>query len=190
MPFSRIIFRKCCGDALRPWRADGLNQPIYRIPFVWSLLAPGCYRRVCGIQISLKFPPDSIPFDPIRPLIGGVFSNAAQKYPKLFGNIVFETFPYLLPCLVVATSIVISVAVGFVYLKEASIFSSNDCKRYLPCEVRLFLRKRDQQYHGITQFLTVSRSTTINCCQRSLPRTPDPCGAFPSFELSVYQDSH
>jgi len=54
----------------------------------------------------------------VGPLIGGVFSNAAQKYPKLFGNIVFETFPYLLPCLVVATSIVISVAVGFVYLKE------------------------------------------------------------------------
>ncbi|KLO14164.1 MFS general substrate transporter [Schizopora paradoxa] len=54
----------------------------------------------------------------VGPLIGGTFSNAAQKYPELFGNALFETFPYLLPCLVVASFIAISVVVGFFCLSE------------------------------------------------------------------------
>ncbi|THH06753.1 hypothetical protein EW145_g3866 [Phellinidium pouzarii] len=44
----------------------------------------------------------------IGPLIGGVFSDAAQKYPKWFGTALFEAYPYLLPCLVVAVTTMIA----------------------------------------------------------------------------------
>ncbi|KAI5122039.1 hypothetical protein M0805_006024 [Coniferiporia weirii] len=54
----------------------------------------------------------------IGPLIGGTFSDAARKYPEWFGTTLFRTFPYLLPCLVVATLAIISVCVGYFLLQE------------------------------------------------------------------------
>lgn len=55
------------------------------------------------------------------PLIGGTFSNAAQKYPTWFGTTFFVTFPYFLPCFVVACVTLFSVVIGYFWLEEVSI---------------------------------------------------------------------
>ncbi|KAL5511682.1 hypothetical protein ACEPAH_4900 [Sanghuangporus vaninii] len=54
----------------------------------------------------------------IGPLIGGTFSNAAQKYPSWFGNHFYHSHPYFLPCFIVACTTLLTVLVGYICLRE------------------------------------------------------------------------
>ncbi|KAK7032778.1 MFS domain-containing protein [Favolaschia claudopus] len=58
----------------------------------------------------------------IAPLIGGVLSNPATKWPNTFGKIeVFRSHPYFLPCAVAGCIALASFAIAFIGLKEASL---------------------------------------------------------------------
>lgn len=57
----------------------------------------------------------------IRPLLGGTFSNPAEKFPSLFDNHLFRTYPYLLPSLVAASIAFSGVIFGIFFLEEVSV---------------------------------------------------------------------
>ena len=54
----------------------------------------------------------------ISPLLGGALSNPAEKIPRLFKDTPFAWYPYLLPCSVVAGTILTTVLIGAYCLKE------------------------------------------------------------------------
>lgn len=55
-----------------------------------------------------------------RPLLGGTFSNPADKYPSLFDTALFRTYPYLLPSLTAASIAVCGATFGLFYLEEVN----------------------------------------------------------------------
>ncbi|TFK50147.1 member of major facilitator superfamily multidrug-resistance, DHA1 sub-family [Heliocybe sulcata] len=71
----------------------------------------------------------------LGPIIGGMLSRPAERFPNLFGHNEFlKTYPYFLPCAVPATFTVIAWLVTFFFLKE-TVKS--------PVSVRQLLRLRD-----------------------------------------------
>ncbi|KAG6849613.1 hypothetical protein H0H93_006896 [Arthromyces matolae] len=55
----------------------------------------------------------------IAPIIGGLLSQPATRWPDLFGKIpFFQQYPYLLPCAVAALISVLTAVCGFMGLKE------------------------------------------------------------------------
>ncbi|KAI0748012.1 MFS general substrate transporter [Daedaleopsis nitida] len=54
----------------------------------------------------------------IGPLMGGLLSNPAQKFPGLFNTPLFRRYPYLLPCIAAAIIAWSGCLYGFFYLKE------------------------------------------------------------------------
>ncbi|KAG6333676.1 hypothetical protein ID866_5419 [Astraeus odoratus] len=57
----------------------------------------------------------------IGPMIGGLLSRPADRFPGLFGNVeFFKIYPYFLACAVPATFTAIAWLVTFLFLKEAS----------------------------------------------------------------------
>lgn len=52
------------------------------------------------------------------PLIGGVFAAPHESWPQTFTGTIFQTFPYALPCILVALPPALAVVVGVKYLKE------------------------------------------------------------------------
>ena len=95
-----------------------------------------------------------------RPLIGGSLSDAAQKYPELFGTYFFEYFPYFLPCFVVACATLVAALIGFVFLEEVSIVfckvkcnpcSSIVCKTLPSKKLRSQLRREYSITYGIAE---------------------------------------
>lgn len=57
----------------------------------------------------------------IAPLIGGIFSEPAKHYPKVFGNIqFFKEFPYALPSFIVSVIAISAAILSILFLKEVS----------------------------------------------------------------------
>lgn len=56
----------------------------------------------------------------IGPLIGGFLSRPAQKFPLLFNNFIFTTFPYLLPNILLAGIAFIGFITGIFFLSESN----------------------------------------------------------------------
>jgi hypothetical protein len=54
-----------------------------------------------------------------RPLIGGILSKPHEHYPKVFGNPLWEKYPYLLPCAVVASFTATAFLLTAFFLREA-----------------------------------------------------------------------
>src|SRR5438045_1186859 len=55
----------------------------------------------------------------IGPAIGGTFANPSKSFPSLFAqNGLFGTFPYLLPNLICASMLLISIVAGYFLLEE------------------------------------------------------------------------
>ncbi|KAI0689432.1 MFS general substrate transporter [Cytidiella melzeri] len=54
----------------------------------------------------------------IGPLLGGSFSNPAEKYPTWFDTYLFRTYPYLLPSMVAACIAIAGVIFGIFFLEE------------------------------------------------------------------------
>jgi hypothetical protein len=55
----------------------------------------------------------------IRPIIGGILSTPASRWPKIFGRIAFfQAYPYFLPCAVAALIAFASVPMAIFWLKE------------------------------------------------------------------------
>lgn len=115
MVTSWIFLWQCRCDARSSGRNDRRDEPSPRVPGVRTLLAPwGRYRvrKPSGIALvprQLKV---------IRPLIGGTFSDPAEKFGLWFNSDLFRTFPYLLPCLIVAVLTLLTVCLGNVLLQE------------------------------------------------------------------------
>lgn len=56
----------------------------------------------------------------LGPIIGGVLSRPAERFPNLFGNSKFlKEYPYFLPCAVPATLAIVAWFVTFLFLKES-----------------------------------------------------------------------
>ncbi|RDB20946.1 Endothelin-converting enzyme 1 [Hypsizygus marmoreus] len=55
----------------------------------------------------------------LGPLIGGVFSNAASKYPFFFTHRLFHLHPYFLPSFIAAMITTVGFAFSFFFLKES-----------------------------------------------------------------------
>ena len=53
-----------------------------------------------------------------RPLLGGTFSNPAEKYPQFFDIELFRAYPYLLPSLIAASVAAFGAIFGFFFLEE------------------------------------------------------------------------
>ncbi|CAG8628152.1 7970_t:CDS:2, partial [Scutellospora calospora] len=63
----------------------------------------------------------------VGPMIGGYLSNPVLNYPLIFANIIFlKDNPYLLPCLIIAFIILISILTGYFKLKEIFKSYKND----------------------------------------------------------------
>ncbi|KAL9714426.1 hypothetical protein Ac2012v2_002741 [Leucoagaricus gongylophorus] len=62
----------------------------------------------------------------VAPIIGGVLSNPATRWPNVFGRInLFREHPYFLPCLVAASIASFTFVIGFIGLKETHPSFSN-----------------------------------------------------------------
>ena len=60
-----------------------------------------------------------------RPIIGGMLSQPAKRWPNVFHKLIFfHQFPYYLPCLVSAVIALASSLFGFIGLKEVDFTSS------------------------------------------------------------------
>ena len=69
-----------------------------------------------------------------RPLIGGSLSNAADKYPELFGRWeLIKTHPYFLPSFVAAAVAALGSIGGFFCLKEVRMWSTSSPQSLLGC---------------------------------------------------------
>ncbi|KAL9714493.1 hypothetical protein Ac2012v2_002808 [Leucoagaricus gongylophorus] len=63
----------------------------------------------------------------IGPLIGGVFSKPATRWPNFFGSFaLFREYPYLLPCLTAAIISFSTCLIGFLGLKETNPYLRRD----------------------------------------------------------------
>ena len=56
----------------------------------------------------------------VAPAIGGFLQRPAERWPGVFGNTVFETFPFLLPMLCAAALTSFGGALGFLYAPETA----------------------------------------------------------------------
>ncbi|PFH51110.1 hypothetical protein AMATHDRAFT_59842 [Amanita thiersii Skay4041] len=71
----------------------------------------------------------------LGPIIGGLFSRPAERFPKLFGNNAFlKTYPYFLSCAIPATYSAMAFIVAYIFLRET-------VKRPVPIFQFLRLRK-------------------------------------------------
>jgi hypothetical protein len=61
----------------------------------------------------------------IRPIIGGVLSHPANKWPNTIGKIaLFRNYPYFLPCLVAAMVPLSTFIFTLLFLKEVKLWLS------------------------------------------------------------------
>ena len=78
--------------------------------------------RVCNCQ--LRFIDSGFSSLSFRPIIGGILSEPALRWPLLFGRIsLFVQHPYFLPCAVAALLAFVSVPIGLVGLREVMFHS-------------------------------------------------------------------
>ena len=56
-----------------------------------------------------------------RPMIGGAFANAAQKYPSLFGYDFLRQYPYFMPCFVTGSLGLLGFVLGWFSLEEVCV---------------------------------------------------------------------
>ncbi|KAJ3982702.1 major facilitator superfamily multidrug-resistance, DHA1 sub-family [Lentinula detonsa] len=59
----------------------------------------------------------------LGPLIGGSLSNIAHKYPMFFDYLFLKTYPYFLPCLVIAAINFAGVCFAYFFLREVRLSS-------------------------------------------------------------------
>ena len=55
-----------------------------------------------------------------RPLIGGVFADAPQKWPSVFPGGFWKDHPYAVPPFICAGLTLVSLAFGFGFIEEVS----------------------------------------------------------------------
>jgi len=55
-----------------------------------------------------------------RPLIGGVFADAPQKWPSIFSGSFWESHHYAVPSFICAALTLVSLASGMFFLEEVS----------------------------------------------------------------------
>jgi len=90
------------------------------MPMMWSFgtTSGSVYMDLIYIPVSFTV------FD--RPIIGGVLSNAAQRWPSTLGRIHYlQDHPYFLPCAVAGLLAFVAFAISFLSLKEVSNFSTD-----------------------------------------------------------------
>ncbi|KAG5636708.1 hypothetical protein H0H81_007104 [Sphagnurus paluster] len=79
----------------------------------------------------------------LGPIIGGLLSQPADRWPRLFGNQFFHTHPYFLPCAVAGLLAFLSAAIAFFGLKES-----------LPSKQKKHLSQEEQlEVHSTTPLL-------------------------------------
>lgn len=102
----------------------------------WSMILARCLQGICNGNIGVSKTVmveltdatnmgDAFALMPIMwsagitlgPIIGGILSNPATRWPHSFGYF-FVTHPYLLPCLVTGIVAFLTFVIGFVRLKE------------------------------------------------------------------------
>lgn len=92
------------------------------MPLVWSVGATLGFVSLHGSGCVLSL------LRPFSPILGGVLSRPATRWPETLGKIEFlRNFPYFLPCAVAAFFAFLSCAISFVGLKEVRKFRSLHC---------------------------------------------------------------
>ena len=76
--------------------------------YVNSLRRPGVVITDCQCRVSAI----------CRPIIGGVFSRPADRWPAFRHSSFWSTYPYFLPCAVPATFTIFCWFIAYFYLKE------------------------------------------------------------------------
>lgn len=59
--------------------------------------------------------------DLTRPLIGGLLSNPADRFPRLFDYGVLRAYPYILPCIISGIMSLGAVLLAYFYLEEVCL---------------------------------------------------------------------
>lgn len=85
------------------------------MPFVWSI------GQTTGQVPLFRWVEHVLIFNAYSPLIGGVLSNAAQRWPSTLGQILYlRSHPYFLPCAVAGVMSFITFVIAYFGLKEVS----------------------------------------------------------------------
>jgi len=64
----------------------------------------------------------SMKFIIIRPILGGVLSQPAERWPNVFGRLpLFEFYPYFLPCGISSFIAFLSFVLSFLALEEVRV---------------------------------------------------------------------
>ncbi|KAI0781048.1 MFS general substrate transporter [Trametes elegans] len=72
----------------------------------------------------------------ISPLMGGLFSNPADKFPQWFDTAFHRRYPYFLPCFVAAAIAFAGSAYGYFYMKESHPHLRRDLKENIQMSER------------------------------------------------------
>jgi hypothetical protein len=100
----------------------------------------------------------------VGPLIGGLLSRPAVKYPDVFppGSL-FERFPYLLPPLVSCSVTLLGLLTGFFFLTESRKphqFEVTACRSF---SLFIILKRLVGSLSGIIVVVQLCRSSTSSC---------------------------
>ncbi|KAJ1921901.1 hypothetical protein H4219_000247 [Mycoemilia scoparia] len=100
----------------------------------------------------------------IGPTIGGFLSQPAKQYPGIFGGIwLFETFPYLLPCMIGSSLSLFGIIYGYFNLKET--LNSGDNVPALPAA------DQEQDTRTSTKNSSPSQAVSTRSSSTTLPST-------------------
>jgi len=109
--FATIIFSRCLHGAMKG-----------NIGVVKSAMAEITDETNAARGFSLIQMSSSVGYV-IGPLIGGTLSRPADRWPRLFSNIVWVKYPYLLPCLVAAIHCCVLWVITALFLRETITYT-------------------------------------------------------------------
>jgi len=88
----------------------------------------------------------------IGPLIGGLLSKPASKYPKIFKpNSIWHHFPYLFPCILCVVNSILASAMCFLFLKETRVWSNLDVQPEKSKKETLNTNNLDSSSHPLVE---------------------------------------
>lgn len=85
-----------------------------------------------GYELPLNVQVYPLIFCLARPVIGGVFSRPAERWPDTFGKFAFlREYPFFLSCALAAVAPLLAYVLAFVGLKEVGVYVLIDTPRIL-----------------------------------------------------------
>lgn len=117
----------------------------------------------------------------IGPLIGGMLSHPAERYPEIFGGFDFlKDKPYFLPCFISSLATCFSIAIAYFFLEETLPSKVLENKLKVAAKAELLRSPSASSYGTLTPVTTharprdLSTDTPPTCVQTPAPRAVSP----------------